>query len=125
MGGDPGELRRQIEALVARVEQNHEGIADLARRTDALEVQAWIDRDMITDLQAEGLLAAEHAVQMEQALKSSRTIGAAIGLLMGNRHIGEDQAITVLKQVSQDTNRKMRDLAAEIVHNAEFLAPRP
>ncbi|HET7415175.1 MAG TPA: hypothetical protein VFI97_05710 [Arthrobacter sp.] len=62
MDSDPEELQRQIDALIAQGAQNHEGIADLERRTDDLEVQTGVDREMIIDLQAEGLLAAEHAV---------------------------------------------------------------
>lgn len=124
MAGNPEELQRQIDALLAQGAQNHEGIADLERRTDALEVQATIDREMMIDLQAEGLLAAEHAAHLERALKSSRTIGAAIGLLMGSRDIDEDQAFALLKQVSQNTNRKLRELADELVHNANLLASR-
>lgn len=121
---DPEELQRQIDALIAQGTKNQEGIADLERRTDGLEVQAGVDREMIIDLQAEGLLAAEHAAHMEQALTSSRTIGAAIGLLMGSRNIDENQAFAVLKQVSQDSNRKLRELAAELVQNANHLTPR-
>lgn len=122
MAGDVEDLRRQIDALIAQGERNHEGIADLERRADDLEAEVRIDREMITDLQAEGLLAAEHAAHMEQALKSSRTIGAAIGLLMGSRNLDEDQAFAVLKQVSQASNRKLRELAAELVQNASLLA---
>lgn len=122
MDRDPEVLQGQIDALIAQGLRNHEGIADLERRADALEVQAGIDRELIIDLQAEGLLHAEHAEHMEQALKSSRTIGAAIGLLMGSRNLDEDRAFAVLKQVSQDSNRKMRELAAELVQNASLQA---
>lgn len=124
MDSDPEELQRQIDALIAQGAQNHEGIADLERRTDDLEVQTGVDREMIIDLQAEGLLAAEHAAHMEQALTSSRTIGAAIGLLMGSRNIDQDKAFAVLKQASQDSNRKLRELAAELVQSANHPTPR-
>lgn len=78
---------------------------------------------MILDLQADGLLRAEHAEHLEQALKSSRTIGAAIGLLMGRRNLDGETALAVLKQVSQNSNRKMRESAAEPVQNASLMAP--
>lgn len=124
MDRDPPVLQRQIDALIVQGVRNHEGIAELERRTDGLEVQAGIDREMIIDLQAEGLLHAEHAEQMEQALKSSRTIGAAIGLLMGTHNLDQDRAFAVLKQLSQDSNRKMRELAAELVLDASLQASR-
>jgi AmiR/NasT family two-component response regulator len=47
---------------------------------------------MIADLQADGVLSHDHAEQMELALRSSRTIGAAIGIIMASRDVGEDEA---------------------------------
>jgi hypothetical protein len=120
MERDPMELQRQIDALLADGTRAQEGIADLERRADDLEVQAGIDRELIIDLQADGLVHAEQTANLEQALKSSRTIGAAIGLLMGSRNLDEDRAFAVLKQVSRNSNRKMRELAAELVQNASL-----
>jgi hypothetical protein len=42
-----------------------------------------------------GELSREHAKEMEQALRSSRVIGAAIGMLMASRSLAEDQAVLV------------------------------
>jgi hypothetical protein len=125
MDDDPYELQRQIDTLLADGERNHEGIADLQRRADDLEVQVGIDRELIIDLQADGLLHAEQAANLEEALKSSRTIGAAIGLLMGSRDLDEERAFAVLKQVSRNSNRKLRELAAELVQNASRQSSTP
>jgi AmiR/NasT family two-component response regulator len=55
---------------------------------------------------------------MDEALKSSRTIGAAIGIIMASRRLGEAEAFEVLRAVSQNSNRKLRDLAADLVASA-------
>ena len=65
------------------------------------------------------------AANLEEALKSSRTIGAAIGLLMGSRDLDEERAFAVLKQVSRNSNRKLRELAAELVQNASRQSSTP
>ena len=83
-----------------------------------LEGRVEIDRELIAELQGEGVLSREHAAQMEQALKSSRTIGAALGMIMASRHVCEDEAFTILTTASQNYNRKLRDLAHELVATA-------
>jgi AmiR/NasT family two-component response regulator len=70
---------------------------------------------MIADLQRDGVLSQAHADQMDEALKSSRTIGAAIGMIMASRGLTEIEAFEVLRTASQRSNRKLRELAAELV----------
>ena len=116
------DLQEQIDALVRQVKDNRSDIDALQSRAeaaelraDALETQALIDRDMIAELQADGVVSKEHAAQMEEALRSSRTIGAAIGVIMGTRQVSEEEAFKILQTASQHSNRKLRDLAAELV----------
>lgn len=73
---------------------------------------AWsqIDRMRSADLAHE-----EQAAHLRQALQSSRKIGAAIGIVMADRNVGEDEAFAVLSKASQDTNRKLSALAHEVV----------
>jgi len=52
---------------------------------------------------------------MEQALRSSRTIGAAMGMLMASRQVGEKGAFDILRMASQQSNRKLREIADELV----------
>jgi AmiR/NasT family two-component response regulator len=44
-----------------------------------------------------------------------RRIDAAIGMLMASRNMTEEQAFAVLRTASQNSNRKLRVLAAELV----------
>ena len=90
-------------------------------RVDRIEADTAIDREMIAELQADGVLSREHAADLEKALLSSRTIGAALGILMARRNIGLDDAVVVLKGTSQRTNTKMRDLALTIVAGADAI----
>ncbi|WP_339123808.1 ANTAR domain-containing protein [Pseudonocardia sp. D17] len=59
--------------------------------------------------------ARDRADQLREALDSSRTIGAAIGILMVRDGVTRDAAFAALREASQLRNRKLRDLAAEIV----------
>jgi hypothetical protein len=108
-------LQEQIDALIQQVEVNRGDIQALQLRADMSEAQAVIDRDMIAELQRDGIISQQHAAQMEEALKSSRTVGAAIGLIMGTRQVSDAAAFEILKAASQNSNRKLRDLAAELV----------
>jgi GAF domain-containing protein len=57
--------------------------------------------------------------QLEQALLSRDLIGQAKGILMAREGFGADQAFDVLKRASQRSNRKLREVAEEIVQSAE------
>lgn len=57
----------------------------------------------------------EQAVTLRQGLASNREIGKAIGMLMVINDISEAEAFEMLRRVSQDTNVKIADIAAEVV----------
>jgi GAF domain-containing protein len=57
---------------------------------------------------------------LEQAVASNRSIGMAIGILMAIRRIGQDEAFDLLRRVSQRTNRKVREIADEVVHTGQL-----
>lgn len=88
-------------------------------RMNAFEERLDVDEAMIADLQADGLLSQEHARQLEQALRSSRLIGAAMGIVMASCRISEADAFVLLSKSSQHTNRKIRVLAEEIVRTGD------
>jgi AmiR/NasT family two-component response regulator len=52
---------------------------------------------------------------LEIALKSSRRIGMALGILMAERKIREEQAFDLLRDASQHENRKLRDIAEDVI----------
>jgi GAF domain-containing protein len=107
--------------LVAR----HEGIGALNVYSRASA--AFSDEDVAVGLQfathAAIVLANAQAYwdahqlgqDMAEAMKSRATIEQAKGILMAAQRCGPDDAFNVLVRASQRENRKLRDMAAEIV----------
>ena len=118
--------RADIDALQAALAQAT-GRADAidaraagqSMRMDSLEARFDVDREVIAQLQADGLLSAEHAAHLEHALRSSRRIGAAIGIVMAHRHLSEEQAFKALCRASQDANRKLTVVTDEVVRTGD------
>jgi AmiR/NasT family two-component response regulator len=67
-------------------------------------------------LRAELAAAQAQAANLETALHTSRRIGAAIGILMSQYGLQDEEAFDLLRVVSQDTNRKISDLAEDVLH---------
>jgi GAF domain-containing protein len=61
---------------------------------------------------------ASLAQQMQAAMENRAVIEQAKGIIMGDRHCGPDEAFQILSQLSQDTNRKLRDVANALVASA-------
>lgn len=77
---------------------------------------AATDRRQAAAALAEASDAAEkHAADLETALASSRVIGQAMGILMSQQQVTSQEAFDLLRASSQRSNRKLRDLAAEII----------
>lgn len=87
------------------------------------EPDAFDDHDL-----AEGLLLTTHAAQavaaaqlrersenLQRALDSNRDIGTAIGVLMGLHRLTRDQAFDLLRIASQNANRKLHDVALDVI----------
>ena len=58
------------------------------------------------------------AEQLQTAMQSRSVIEQAKGILMGARRCGAEEAFDVLVKLSQDTNRKLRDVAQALVDEA-------
>jgi signal transduction histidine kinase/DNA-binding response OmpR family regulator len=53
--------------------------------------------------------------QLRQALQTNRTIGTAVGIVMSRYELDTQRAFQVLVRTSQQNNRKLHDIAAEVV----------
>jgi GAF domain-containing protein len=62
--------------------------------------------------------AATLAQQMQEAMRGRAVIEQAKGIIMGERHCSAEEAFALLSKISQDTNRKVRDVAVALVGNA-------
>jgi GAF domain-containing protein len=58
------------------------------------------------------------AQHMEAAMESRAVIEQAKGIIMGERRCSPDEAFAILAKVSQDANRKLRDVATALVTRA-------
>jgi hypothetical protein len=70
---------------------------------------------------AVGKAAAQtKAANLLVALKNSREIGVAMGILMNRHHVTRDQAFDLLRITSQHTHRKVADIAIELGDTGEL-----
>jgi GAF domain-containing protein len=63
--------------------------------------------------------------QLRSSIVSRAVIDQALGVIMATERCPQDRAFAVLKTVSQNTNIKLRDLAATIVTRVSGEPPRP
>jgi len=59
------------------------------------------------------------AEQLQTAMHSRAVIEQAKGILMAQRRCSAEDAFTILIHLSQDTNRKLRDVAQALVEHAQ------
>ncbi|MEU5632665.1 GAF and ANTAR domain-containing protein [Streptomyces rishiriensis] len=75
--------------------------------TEAGETAGW----MLASHAAVAFSSARAHAQMEHAVATRHVIGEAMGILMGSRHLTEDEAFDVLRRYSQESNVKLREVA--------------
>jgi len=85
-------------------EWNHDAIATFARSAAVV----------LTNAQAFEQ-STEHSAGLERALQTRDTIGIAKGILMATENLTDDEAFDRLRNLSQRANRKLRDIAGEVV----------
>lgn len=74
---------------------------------------------------AAAVMSAELVNQhLQEALATRDVIGQAKGILMLRHGIGPEEAFTILRQSSQDSHRKLHDVAVEVVAELQR-PPRP
>jgi hypothetical protein len=67
--------------------------------------------------------AREKANNLMVALKTSRDIGVAMGILMHKHKITRDDAFNLLRMTSQGLHRKLSDIAAQVADTGELPVP--
>jgi GAF domain-containing protein len=68
---------------------------------------------------------AELNQQLKSSMASRAVIDQAVGVIMATEHCSQDRAFALLRGVSQNTNIKLRALAADIVTNVSGEPPQP
>ena len=67
--------------------------------------------------------ATAHTEHLERALVSSRQIAMAMGILMERHRLTQEQAFERLRDLSQRSNVKLRDLAEQILYAGDMHMP--
>lgn len=75
-------------------------------------------------LEAQLAAARSKADGLQTALVNNRNIGCAIGILMARHSLTRQQAFDRLRTTSQDTHRKLRDVAADVLYTGDLIADR-
>jgi AmiR/NasT family two-component response regulator len=102
------------------VETGESSKADLVARVEVLEHQSAVDRELVAHLEADGLIDRGRIAHLEEALVTCRRIGAAMGILMASRKITDVEAFGLLRVASQDANRKLRNIADDVLLTGEL-----
>ena len=80
---------------------------------------ARLDRGLLEAVSTHAALAVQRVqqvVHLTAALVSRDVVGQAKGMLMERQQFTDEQAFDVLRRASQRLNRKLRDVADDIVH---------
>ena len=89
------------------------------RRDVADALDTFIDDGLLAELAA----AHEQIAHLKAAVDSNREIGTAIGILMAQERLTNEQAFERLRRASQDSHRKLRDIAADVVDSGSLPEP--
>ncbi|MFD4259920.1 GAF and ANTAR domain-containing protein [Streptomyces sp. NPDC058534] len=84
--------------------------------TEISETAGWL----LASHAAVALSGARSHAQMKEAVATRHLIGEAMGILMGSRHLTEDQAFDVLRRYSQEKNIKLREVARQVSEKGGF-----
>lgn len=79
-------------------------------------LSGWCAEAEVGRLRAQVRSAEDRAAHLERALVTNRRIGIAVGILMCQLHLTEDQAVEELKARSQHRNVKVRELAEAVIY---------
>ena len=94
-----------------------------SRKVEAFDEQACAVGTVLAAHAAVAMQGArEHdrAEQLEHALASSREIGMAMGVIMAHGRMTREAAFEVLRRASQHLNRKLHNVAAEVVETGQL-----
>ena len=114
------DVEPRADAAERRADASEELSAEDRCRLGDLEEHVDLDRALILELQTDGLISQQQAAHLQVALHSSRRIGAALGIVMANRKVTEADAFRILIKASQNTNRKFRVIADELVETGDL-----
>ena len=102
------------------------GLNLYATQADAFDDDAQIVATVLATHSATALIAAstrERVANLQRALSSNRRIGMAMGVLMSSNKVTESDAFTLLRIASQNSNRKLIDVADGVITTGALELP--
>ena len=108
-------LRSQMGLRLFNEEATLGGLNLYATRDEAIDLDVANVATLFASHIALALGKARHESNLSAGLQSRQLIGQAIGIVMERYDLDEDRAFQYLTRVSQNSNIKLRDVAAELV----------
>jgi len=112
-------LRSQLGLRLYTEEETLGGLNMYSTSSDTLDPETVHVAELFATHAALALGKIRATDQLNTAMGSRKTIGQAIGLLMERYELGEAEAFSFLSRVSQTTNIKLREIAQDLVDQAE------
>jgi hypothetical protein len=110
--------------MTRQLQQTTAAPAEPAGHTDEAKDTDQPEQDLIHALTAALIQERARAADLELALATGRRIGIAVGILMATAKLTEAQAFGLMRDTSMATQRKVRDIAEEIIQTgAVDIAP--
>jgi hypothetical protein len=113
-------------ALAAQLERSaRQSLAFTTPRRDAIEASLVAAREAArhsAEIERRNHERAQAQAQFERALASRDIIGQAKGIIIAACRCSSDEAFSLLRRQSQHQNRKLTDVAQEIVDHAQHPA---
>ncbi|MGE0139889.1 MAG: ANTAR domain-containing protein [Ilumatobacteraceae bacterium] len=118
--GEADDLRREIERMLAAALATDRTHADELDRRDRLHIAETERRDVlhVGEMQRRQDAFDHDLAAIRDALETRDLIGQAKGII-GAMGCTSDQAFVLLKKQSQAENRKLHEVAADIVAKAQ------
>jgi ANTAR domain/GAF domain len=107
-------------------DQRIAGLNLYSTQPDAFDDNAHVIGTVVATHTATALIAAsarERAENLQRAVTSNRRIGMAMGVLMASHKLTEDDAFTLLRIASQNSNRKLADVADDVITTGTLELP--
>jgi ANTAR domain len=118
---DRDDLRAEIGRMLAAALSADEGHVSEMNRRDALHIAETDRRDVLhhTEMQRRQDGFEQELLTIRDALETRDLIGQAKGIIMGSMGCTADEAFVLLKKQSQAENRKLTEIAADIVSKTQ------
>jgi GAF domain-containing protein len=115
-------LKAQLGLRLFTEEETLGGLNLYATRAEAIDPEVRHLAELFATHAALALGRARQVEDLNTALESRKVIGQAIGILMERHRVDEDRAFRFLIGVSNHSNIKLREIARELVDQANTAA---